>query len=202
MDVEGSELTADRNGQRREAAILAIGNHIRKASGEGRLVRIPEVLSELHRLDFLSREEQEDANAESRSILEDALEKNEDLREATGKDGLPRYYSTRTMSDAYAGILFLKEEDPLTMMAEIIRENSRVYPRPIRLDAFTQPPFDLTLEGIEACLLRMENKEGYRDIVRTQTSIGTDFLYSTLHLEPDYASMLAEWYDVGQSRNP
>ena len=202
MDAENSELTADRDRQRREAAILAIGNHIRKESGEGRFVQAPEILSELHRLDLLSREGQEEAEAESRSILEDALKRNEDLREATGKDGLSRYYSTRTMSDAYAGILFLKEEDPLYMMAEIIRENSRVYPRPIRLDAFTQAPFDLPPEGIEACLLRMEGEEGYRDIARTQTSIGTDFLYSTLHLESDYASMLAEWYDVGQSRNP
>jgi hypothetical protein len=28
------------------------------------------------------------------------------------------------------------------------------------------------------------------------------FLYSTRHLDPDHASMLAEWLDVGQYRNP
>jgi hypothetical protein len=27
-------------------------------------------------------------------------------------------------------------------------------------------------------------------------------LYSILHLEPDHASMLAEWFDVGQSNYP
>jgi hypothetical protein len=30
------------------------------------------------------------------------------------------------------------------------------------------------------------------------TSIGTVFLFSTLYLEPDYATFLAEWVDVEQ----
>jgi hypothetical protein len=57
-------------------------------------------------------------------------------------------------------------------------------------------------EEIEASLEHMAGKEDFRDICRTTTSIGTAFLFSTLHLEPDYASMLAEWFDVGQFQNP
>ena len=48
----------------------------------------------------------------------------------------------------------------------------------------------------------MGGEEEYRDIVSTTTSTSRVFLYSTLHLEPDHASMLAEWLDVGQSNNP
>jgi hypothetical protein len=36
------------------------------------------------------------------------------------------------------------------------------------------------------------------DISRNHFSL----LYSALHLEPEYASMLAEWLDVGQFNNP
>jgi hypothetical protein len=44
--------------------------------------------------------------------------------------------------------------------------------------------------------------EEYKDIERLSTSAGTVFLYSTLHLDPAHASMLAEWIDVGQFENP
>jgi hypothetical protein len=42
----------------------------------------------------------------------------------------------------------------------------------------------------------------FNDIRQTTTSSHTIFLYSTLHLEPDHATMLAEWLDVGQFENP
>jgi hypothetical protein len=48
----------------------------------------------------------------------------------------------------------------------------------------------------------MAAEEEYRDILPTTTSASRIFLYSTLHLEPEYASMLAEWLDVGQFNNP
>jgi len=67
---------------------------------------------------------------------------------------------------------------------------------------FTNPPFDLTREQVVDCLERMTVEEEYRDISSTTTSASTIFLYSTLHLEPEYASMLAEWFDVGQLENP
>jgi hypothetical protein len=48
----------------------------------------------------------------------------------------------------------------------------------------------------------MAGAKEYQDIAQTTSSIGTVFLFSRLHLEPDYASMLAEWIDVGQSKSP
>ena len=40
------------------------------------------------------------------------------------------------------------------------------------------------------------------DIARTATSASGCYLYSTRHLEPDHAAVLAEWLDVGQFDNP
>jgi hypothetical protein len=48
----------------------------------------------------------------------------------------------------------------------------------------------------------MAGQEEYRDIQRTNSSLGTGFLFSALHLEPAYAAMLAEWVDVDLANNP
>ena len=186
----------------REPAILVATSIIREKSKEGRFVLTEDVLSELLNRGFLESEKEEDRFAETSSILEETLHRNEDLRERKGKDGLPRFYSSPAMSEAYATLLTRKEEDLLLMMAEVIRENSAIYPRPVPLDLFMGPPFDLTQEKILDCLRKMEQQAEYRDIAQTTTSIGTIFLYSTRHLEPDHASMLAEWLDVGQTNNP
>jgi hypothetical protein len=51
--------------------------------------------------------------------------------------------------------------------------------------------------------LKEMGKQGeYQDIALTTTSIGTVFLYSNQHLDPTYASALAEWMDVGETNNP
>jgi hypothetical protein len=48
----------------------------------------------------------------------------------------------------------------------------------------------------------MAQQKEYEDIAQTITSVGTQFLYSTKHLDPDHAFTLAEWLDVGQVNNP
>ena len=51
-------------------------------------------------------------------------------------------------------------------------------------------------------LKRMEALEEYGDIAQTTTKASRVFLYSTLSLDPEHASMLAEWLDAGQAENP
>jgi hypothetical protein len=186
----------------RETAVLVITNLIREKSKEGRFVMAGEVLSELLNRGVLESEKEENLFAETNSILEDALKKNGDLQERKGEDSLSRYYSSLAMSEAYADLLARKEEDVLLMMAEVIRENSAIYPRPVPLDIFMGSPFDLSQEEVFECLKKLGQQAEYQDIAQTTTSIGTTFLYSNLHLDPDYASMLAEWLDVGQANNP
>jgi hypothetical protein len=186
----------------RETAILVTTSIIRERSKEGHFVLTEEILSELLNQGFLESEKEEDRFAEASSILEEALNRNKDLRERKAKDGLSRYYSSPGMSEAYATLLTRKEEDLLLMMAEVIRENSAIYPRPVPLDIFMESPFDLAQQEIFECLKRMGQQAEYQDIAQTTTSIGTLFLYSSRHLDPDHASMLAEWLDVGQAQNP
>ncbi len=187
--------------EQEEIISLAATKVIRERSEKGQLVPFEEMLADLKRQGPL-KSEIADQRSYLRAVLEQAFEKNEDLKEISDKNGTPHYYSAQSLSEIYARILILREEDPLLLLAQIIRENSAIYPRPVPLDLFRESPFDLTPEEISECLKNMREGKEYQDIAQTTTSIGTVFLYSNRHLDPDYASMLAEWFDVGQANNP
>jgi hypothetical protein len=116
--------------------------------------------------------------------------------------GAAWYFSEQFMTGAYAWMMLLKGQGPLKMMAEVIREYSRIYPRPVPIALFQCSPFNLSDDEIALCLNEMMGKFPYRDIACFITSIGSVFTYSTDDFEPSYAAMLAEWVDVGQVENP
>ena len=188
-------------GLRWEAASQAAIQGIRNRSGQGQLAAEEEILEELLALGLL---EDDTANlpASLAEILSTASHTLDDLRTVPDQEGNKRYYSIQFMTETYARLLLQREGDPLQLMAEIVRENSALYPRPFPLGAFERSPFAMTREEIQQCLDQMSCLQDYRDIARTITSAGNVFLYSTLHLDPDYAATLAEWTDVGQHDNP
>jgi hypothetical protein len=187
--------------QQGEAAAKAVAAMIGQASQAGQLIAESEILRRVadpHLLTSPAAKPGEQVG----NILKKVVDGSEDLQELTAQDGSRHYYSPQFMTQAYALMLLQKQGDPLRLIAEIVRQNSQVYPRPVPLDIFTQPPFDLTRQEVLNDLDRMAAEEEYRDIVPTTTSASRVFLYSTLHLEPGHASMLAEWIDVGQFNNP
>ena len=183
-----------------EAAVNVAAQVIRQLSGEGRFASGTDVLKELEGLALLPEAAEENAAALD-EILAAALTTHPDLFPVEGA-GERRFYSSQFMTKAYAGLLLRKEGEPLHLIAETVRENSALYPRPLPLGAFEQPPFSLTREEILDGLERMAAQDAYRDIARTRTSAGNEYLYSTAHLDADYAGSLAEWIDVGQYDNP
>ena len=193
-------MSEKEEGQRLESASLTVADIIRKRSEEGQFVSTEEICASLTELGFLKSGEEQRSLVEV--IIQQAIEEQGDLKEIEGKNGVSRYYSSIYMVDKYVKILIQKGEDPLLMIAEIVRENSKIYPRPIPLDIFKESPFKFSEEVLLGFLEEMDEQEEYQDIARTTTSIGTIYLYSTHHLEPDYASTLAEWLDVGQADNP
>jgi hypothetical protein len=178
-----------------------IANFIRAKSEAGQVVTSREIFEALANQGILKPASVEQLQ-QFDAFLKGAIEDNGDLKEISDGKGNFRYYSTRSMAEPYAKILSRKGENPVLLMAEVIRENSRRYPRPVPLELFEDPPFDLTPEEIVSCLKEMAEGKDYQDIAQTTSSIGTVFLFSKLHLEPDYASMLAEWIDVGQAKSP
>ncbi len=174
---------------------------IRKRSRAGQLTSAEDILDEPD-----GAAEKETGQGGQGDALEDFLEvmmeENKDIREILGRKDTPHYYSVMHMTERYAEILMKKGDDPVRLIAELVRENAAQYPSPTPVDVLKGPPFDMTQEEIGVCLRNMAAWEGYEDIERLSSSAGTPFLYSTLHLETDHAAMLAEWIDVGQFENP
>lgn len=201
---EMSLKSVDRSGgkgRERELAARDIAEIIRGKSELGKLVSLNEIFQELQDRNLLKGDDDQ-AQSRFEVMIGRALEENKDLVKLYPEGEKPLFFSSQFMSESYAKMLLQIELNPLLLIAELVRENSVTYPRPVPVDIFRESPFNLTQEEILECLRQMGNQEEYQDIVQTTTSIGTIFLYSNLHLDPGYASMLAEWVDVGQVNNP
>jgi hypothetical protein len=184
-----------------KVALQAIAEIIRGKSQAGQLISENEIFHRLLELGLI-KDRKEKAQKVLEALLGKALEENGDIIKLHTEGEESYFFSSQFMSESYARILVQKESNPMRLIAEIVRENSAIYPRPVPLDMFKYSPFDFTVEEIQAYLAQMAKRDEYRDINQTMSSIGTVFLYSTLHLNVGYASMLAEWVDLGQADNP
>ena len=184
-----------------EAVGPAIARFVRTKSEAGQLAAAGEIFEALAGKGLLEPAGRERFQ-EFKTLLDEAIKTHDDLKEISDEKKEPRYHSTEKMAESYAGMLARKGGHPTVLMAEVIRENSQKYPRPVPVELFEGPPFDLTADEILSCLKEMAGSADYQDIAQTTSSIGTVFLFSRLYLEPDYASMLAEWIDVGQAKSP
>lgn len=125
------------------------------------------------------------------SVKKAALEADLGLMSLTAPDGKEYLYFKPLLSNSYARLLSVKD-DSEALISDQVRENSRVYPRPVPTQMFLQTPFNFKSEQLAALLDTMGEKEEYSDIKVTRTSGGTLFLYSDKYLEDDYADFLAE----------
>jgi hypothetical protein len=180
-----------------EGVAQAIVSVIRQESEAGRIISGAGILHRLAGQDRCPLQAEE-----FDGLLKIVLDAREDIHELAAGDGSRHYYSSTFMTGAYAAILLQKQGDPLRLIAEVVRQNSADYTRPVPLALFAHSPFDLTQQEVLNDLERMEALEEFCDIARTETSASSVFLYSTLYLEPGHACMLAEWLDVGQFDNP
>ncbi len=184
-----------------EAASQAVMQVIRHRSGQGQLATEEDIFEELVALNLLEGLPPEGRSALA-EILAVAKSVSDDFREIEHLTGERRYYSAQFMTEMYARLLVRREGDPLQLIAEIVRENSSLYPRPFPVGGFERSPFGMSREEVRQYLEQMAGFDAYHDIAQTMTSAGNRFLYSTMHLDPDYAATLAEWIDVGQYDNP
>ena len=172
---------------------------IRERSAAGELVSEPEIALFLER--HVATPDTSMAVDCVTALLARLLLENEDLKALRGADS-QWYYSSRSMTGEYAEILLHAQEGPVRLIAETVRHSARIYQRPVPLEIFTEPPFNLAYRQVLDCLATMAEIEGCDDIATTTTSSSGVYLYSTKHLEAVHAEMLAEWFDVGQAENP
>ena len=103
-------------------AVRMIGAMIRQESKEGRLVSAPEVLNwAAEQKLFTPSGAGEEAGV---NLLCTVVDENEDLRHIADENDFRSYYSSLSMTEAYARILLHKGSAPLRLIADVVRENS------------------------------------------------------------------------------
>ena len=103
-------------------------------------------------------------------------------------------YDETLMTASYARWAFLAAEDDNVMtFVDCVREDSRVYPRPLAASSLGNPPFNLAQDVVAQTWDIVRESGAYPDIQQTTASNGDVYYFSTEHLSPAYAASLAEW---------
>lgn len=174
--------------------VLLVAEHIRDMSAEGKLTRYEDFYSEP-----LSLTEEEVGT------LKDRFKDSEDYSDITAIQGSSGtyLYSTNKMTLNYAKLMVrIEDKDLLKTIAETVREESKIYPRPTDAQLFLNSPFNFTDKELIDVLKQIKTKPEYSDIKETRASNDALYIYSDKYLEDGYASYLAEWIEVGQPQNP
>lgn len=112
-------------------------------------------------------------------------------------------YSTDFMTDSFAHWSYLAlEDDKVATFVDIVREESRVYPRPMVYRALLNDPFDMTEDEVLDCWKTVQESEKFPDIASCSASNGDAYFYSSDYLSEAQAKALAEYYSVERWMNP
>lgn len=180
--------------QKEEVVLNRISNYIRKKSSQGNIVEI----SELKEMDLELTDEEIDNKVE---ILKSDNQFN-DIRVLSGEEG--RYiFSDDSMTKKYATMMAKVEEDNIKeLIAQTVREDSKIYPRPTDIKVFKKSPFYLEDDVLNEVIDQMIDEKSYKDIKKVVASNGALYLYSNAHVEEDHAIGLTEWVEVIRKEIP
>ncbi|MGL5279781.1 MAG: hypothetical protein ACRC8M_12025 [Cetobacterium sp.] len=127
-------------------------------------------------------------------------EKTKDIDIIKGKEEI-YFYSKDYISDTYRDVLYnLKEKNIEETIVELVRMESRIYPRPTSLEIFKLNPFNR--KDIDDLIERILKNKEYTDIKSVEASNGAKYLFSDTYMMLGHATGLCEWVEVGQFENP
>lgn len=111
-------------------------------------------------------------------------------------------YSRESMTDNFAHWAYLAaENDDLVTFVDNVREESRVYPRPMLAESFKNFPYRWDMERVEAAYGAVRESGEHPDIERVAATNGDVYFYSTDYLSHAQAKALAQWYSVEKPLN-
>lgn len=126
-----------------------------------------------------------------------------DIKLITSPANVGYLYSDKFMTDNYAVLLARTvAKNPYITIAETVREESRVYPRPTKVAQFYDPFFQIDGEQMQTIVENLLQKQEYQDIKKIVASTGAIYLYSTKYLEPGAAQWQVQWEEVEKDNNP
>lgn len=142
---------------------------------------------------------------EDKEVFFEKLFNNEefgDITEMQGKEN--RYfYSSKTMTENYAKILYrLEEKDIYNMVADRIRYDSKRFPKTTNPKVFINEPFRMSKDELDELFRQFKNSDEYGDIKESMASNGVAYVYSDKYLTQNYADALTEMQEVTNKENP
>ena len=111
-------------------------------------------------------------------------------------------YDSDLMTKNYAHWSFLSAEDnPLATFVDCVREEGRVYPRPLSESDLANEPFRMSASKVEETWGKLVESGDYPDIERCEASNGDVYFFSTLYMTRVLAESLAEYESVERKAN-
>jgi hypothetical protein len=86
--------------------------------------------------------------------------------------------------------------DPTFLIAQTVRDNARIYPKPTSLEFFDCEPFCLGFDDVAAHVKTIAKDPAYADIKPVTVSNGMVYLYSDKFLSQAQAQAMAQWVEV------
>jgi hypothetical protein len=126
-----------------------------------------------------------------------------DIKKLIGNTGITYLYSETHMTGNYAAMLArVGEGTPCSIIAETVREESRIYPRPTKVELFYSPVFNFDPSQMEALIEGTLRNHECADLQKVVASTGAVYLYSKLYMDAYQAERWIEWEEVGKQDNP
>jgi hypothetical protein len=127
----------------------------------------------------------------------------EDIKTVAGPARGRYLYSETYMTQQYAALLARAEaKDPCLTIAETVREESRIYPRPTKVQLFYAPVFQIDPGQMEQMVERTLQQPECADIHKIVAVTGAIYLYSNRYMEPALAERWVQWEEVERLNNP
>jgi hypothetical protein len=126
-----------------------------------------------------------------------------DIKQIIGPTGIAYLYSENFMTPHYASLLARAgAKNPYMTIAETVREESRVYPRPTNVALFYDPIFQIAGDQMETVVENLLRQPEYQDIKKIVATTGAIYLYSDKYLDPGAAQWQVQWEEVERHNNP
>ena len=128
----------------------------------------------------------------------------DDIRTVTAATGEMFFYSTRHMSDYYAlQLARVAAKDACALIAETVRDESRIYPRPTCVMLFLQEVFGVKEEELESVVRDTLERPEFSEIkAMIHPATGAVYLYSDKYLDGERAFMKMDYEEVIRPENP
>lgn len=125
-----------------------------------------------------------------------------DVKTVSACSGALYLYCDRHITDKYAVLLARTAvNDTCTAIAQTVREESRIYPRPINITAFTSQIFGIPPASLQPCIVRVLNLPEFSDIRKlVHPDTQAVYLYSNQYINEDQAFSVMKWLEETPAR--